>query len=152
MQTARCGLAFGRRPRCTVPLVRPAIRSPAQSAWCVGALLWFALPFYLGLLRALRYCYQPRYAIILVGLVGLLVPGVVSEYAPHFHRILGATAPTALLCALGLDWLWQWRPRGYPVTFIAIGPWLVAFLLTTGTLRSRKLFCALGAARPLLCL
>lgn len=73
--------------------------------------LWFALPFYLGLLLALRWVAQPAYAIPLIGLGGLLLPGIFSEYAPHFHRILGAAAPTALLCGLGLDWLWQWHPR-----------------------------------------
>ena len=41
----------------------------------------------------------------LLGLIGLLLPGVFSEYAPHFHRMLGAAAPVALLCGMGLDWL-----------------------------------------------
>ena len=37
----------------------------------------------------------------------MLLPGVLSEYAPHFHRVLGATAPAALLTGLGLAWIWQ---------------------------------------------
>jgi hypothetical protein len=56
-----------------------------------------------GLLLALWRLRNPAYTTVLVGLVGLLLPGVFSEYAPHYHRILGATAPTALLCGLGLD-------------------------------------------------
>jgi hypothetical protein len=51
------------------------------------------------------------FAIPVVGLVGLLLPGALSEYAPHFHRVVGATAPAALLCGIGLDWLWQRLPR-----------------------------------------
>ncbi len=64
---------------------------------------WQFLPFAAGALLALWRVRNPAYSTLLVGLVGLLLPGVFSEYAPHFHRILGATVPTALLCALGLD-------------------------------------------------
>ncbi|MEZ4869661.1 MAG: hypothetical protein R3C14_50515 [Caldilineaceae bacterium] len=72
--------------------------------------VWLALPFYGGLVLALWRVRAPAYAIMLTGLIGLLLPGVFSEYAPHFHRILGASAPVALLCGVGLDALWQWRP------------------------------------------
>jgi hypothetical protein len=75
--------------------------------------LWLAAPFYLGLLVALRRAAHPGYALALIGLGGLLLPGVFSEYAPHFHRSLGAAAPAALLCGIGLDWLWQ-LPLHYP--------------------------------------
>lgn len=68
---------------------------------------WQALPFYLGLALALWRIRRPAYTIAVAGLVGLLLPGVVSEYAPHFHRVLGAAAPAALLCGIGLDWLGQ---------------------------------------------
>ncbi|MFN2203444.1 MAG: hypothetical protein ACK2UO_19770 [Caldilineaceae bacterium] len=69
--------------------------------------LWQALPFYIGLIVALLRIRRPAYSIAVFGLLGLLLPGVFSEYAPHFHRVLGAAAPAALLCGLGLDWLWQ---------------------------------------------
>ncbi len=72
--------------------------------------LWLAIPFWAGLLLALRRVRAPAYWIPLLGLVGLLSVGIVSEYAPHFHRVLGAAAPVALLCAVALDWLWQMRP------------------------------------------
>lgn len=94
--------------------------------------LWQALPFYLGLSLALWRSRRPPYAISLIGLVGLLLPGALSAEAPHFHRLLGAAAPTALLCAVGLDALWQWRPlSGAPQTMAkdhAAGPidWWVA--------------------------
>ncbi|MFN8490801.1 MAG: hypothetical protein U0350_24630 [Caldilineaceae bacterium] len=82
--------------------------------------LWQALPFYLGLGLALWRIRRPAYGIILIGLVGLLLPGALSSHAPHFHRLLGASAPTALLCAVGLDAVWQWRPWG---TELGAGGW-----------------------------
>jgi hypothetical protein len=72
---------------------------------------WQAIPFYLGLGLAIWRIRRPAYAIAVAGLVGLLLPGVVSEYAPHFHRVLGAAAPAALLCGIGLDWLGQAATR-----------------------------------------
>ena len=51
---------------------------------------------------------NPAYSILLIGLVGMLLPGVLSEHAPHFHRVLGAAAPVALLCGFGLDGLIDW--------------------------------------------
>lgn len=77
---------------------------------------WLALPFYLGLLLALWRRLRLTYLIMLSGLIGLLLPGVFSEYAPHFHRILGAAAPTALLCAVGLDGLWGAAKVGWPLS------------------------------------
>jgi hypothetical protein len=70
--------------------------------------LWQAVPFYLGLGLAIWRIRQPVYALPVVGLAGMLLPGVLSEYAPHFHRILGAAAPAALLAGLGLAWIWRW--------------------------------------------
>ena len=71
--------------------------------------LWQDLLFFLGLAIAIWRVRQPGYAITLMSLVALLLPGALSNHAPHFHRILGASGPTAMLCAIGLDWLWQWR-------------------------------------------
>lgn len=94
------------------PFGAPGDRDPRRNVPGLPALsLGLALPFYLGLGLALRRIAQPAYAIVLIGLVGLLLLGVFSEYAPHFHRILGAAAPTALLCGLGLEQIWRWRPQ-----------------------------------------
>ena len=102
------------------PLGAPGDLDPRRNVPGLPALsLWLALPFYLGLLVALRWVRQPAYALPLLGLVGLLLPGVFSEYAPHFHRILGAAAPMALLCGMGLEHLWQWRPWRFPWTSVA---------------------------------
>lgn len=69
--------------------------------------VWQAVVFYIGLAVAVLRVRRPAYSIAVLGLVGLLLPGVFSEYAPHFHRVLGASAPVALICGIGLDWLWQ---------------------------------------------
>lgn len=110
------------------PFGAPGDSDPRRNVPGLPALsFWLALPFYAGLLLALRWLTQPAYAIPLVGLLGLLLPGVFSEYAPHFHRILGAAAPTALFCGLGLDWLWRWQPR-----WATVGRWAAMLLLLAG--------------------
>ncbi|HMN29014.1 MAG TPA: hypothetical protein PKE45_12755, partial [Caldilineaceae bacterium] len=81
--------------------------------------------------------------ILLTGLIGLLLPGVLSEYAPHFHRVIGASAPVALLCGLGLDWLWQlgrarsaaWR---WPATMLRLAA--ILLLVLGGALSLRDYF------------
>jgi hypothetical protein len=90
------------------PFGRPGDLDPRRNLPGAPALnLWLAIPFYLGVGLTIWRIRRPAAAIILTGLAGLVVLGVFSEYAPHFHRVLGAAAPTALLCAVGLDWLWQ---------------------------------------------
>jgi hypothetical protein len=110
--------------------------------------LWQAIPFYLGLLialwQSLRFWQKQKVImnIPLIGLVGLLLPGIISEYAPHFHRILGAAAPTALLCGIGLDAIWRATSdlgnRARSVAVTAAGPLLAIFLLVTGTYTSAQ--------------
>ena len=96
--------------------------------------LWLAIPFYLGLaLALLRWRHAAYLTILLTSLVGLLLPGVLSEYAPHFHRILGAAAPAALLCGVGLDWLWGLgKPRAvglrWPATMLRLASVLLIVL------------------------
>ena len=69
--------------------------------------LWLAVPFWIGLAMAVWRIRRPIYAALVVGLIGMLLPGMISEYAPHFHRVLGAAAPVALLAALPLAWIWN---------------------------------------------
>ncbi|MCC6455694.1 MAG: hypothetical protein IT328_12160 [Caldilineaceae bacterium] len=106
--------------------------------------LWQAIPFYGGLLIAL---WQSRrigrsqnviMALPVIGLLGLLLPGMISEYAPHFHRILGAAAPAALLCGIGLDAGWRVISgvRSARVRFALIGPLVAGLLLVGGTITS----------------
>lgn len=98
--------------------------------------LWQVVPFYLGLALALWRIKWPVYALLVAGLVGLLLPGILSEYVPHFHRVLGAAAPAALLIGLGLAWIWQqgserWRQR-VPRMRSGLALMAVALLLLVG--------------------
>jgi len=128
---------------------------------------WQFLPFAAGFLLALWRLRNPAYSTVLIGLAGLLLPGVFSEYAPHFHRILGASAPAALLCACGLDALlrWGWVRRAnvsktaktspsHPLT-LSPSPWqawfvaiLVAVLLLGGAMVSARDYFVRWAALP----
>lgn len=97
-----------------VPLGQTGDLDPRRNLPGEAALNWWQfLPFIAGCALAFWRLRNPAYSVLLVGLAGLLLPGVFSEYAPHFHRILGASAPTALLCAVGLDALlrWGWERR-----------------------------------------
>ncbi|HAJ35368.1 MAG TPA: hypothetical protein DCL15_06705 [Chloroflexi bacterium] len=96
-----------------VPLVQAGDLDPRRNVPGLAALnLWQAIPFWLGVLLACWRIRQPAYSILLLLLAGLLLPGVLSEYAPHYHRVLGAAAPVALLGGVGLDWIWAWWGEG----------------------------------------
>ncbi len=105
--------------------------------------LWQAIPFYLGLAVALWRIRSPVYGALLLGLAGLLLPGMVSEYAPHFHRVLGAAAPAALLCGVGLDWIWQARPRGSTAL-----RWAAIVLLALGGITAARDYFVRWAGLP----
>lgn len=104
---------------------------------------WLASAFFAGLGLAMLRVRRPSYAILLLSLVGLLLPGVFTTDAPNFHRLLGATAPTALLCAIGLDRLWQWRPPY--ATQVA---WLSLLVLGLGGITSAQEYFIRWASLP----
>lgn len=117
------------------PLGAPGDLDPRRNLPGAPALnLWQALPFYLGLVWATLRLHRPALALPVIGLVGLLLPGVVSEYAPHFHRVLGAAAPVALLAGLGLDTLWRaagqrnlaWMGQAAAVLLLVLGAGVTA--------------------------
>jgi len=91
-----------------------------------------------------------------LGLIGLVAPGIFSEYAPHFHRIVGAAAPVALLCGIGLDWLYQQlsaidnkNPR--PSLFIRVLYSLpLLLILTLATITSAQNYFVRWATQPAL--
>jgi hypothetical protein len=144
--------------RMFAPLGQSGDIDPRRNLPGEAALNWWQfLPFAGGFVLALWRLRNPAYTTIIVGLVGLLLPGVFSEYAPHFHRILGAAAPTALLCAVGLDALlsWGWarnvpgmfgtplpRPRAWLATLLA------AVLLLAGAVASARDYFVRWAALP----
>jgi 4-amino-4-deoxy-L-arabinose transferase-like glycosyltransferase len=67
---------------------------------------FLALLFLVGLGRALVAFRRPAFALPLIWLGVMVVPTLVTDYAPHFGRAIGATPAVALLCALGAWSLW----------------------------------------------
>ena len=96
--------------------------------------LWQAIPFWIGIALAIVRIANPAYSILLISLGGLLLPGILSEYAPHFHRVLGAAAPVALLAGLGLDAGAGWLTRVAPLRWRRFQPgaWVAAVLIVAG--------------------
>jgi len=133
------------------PFGHPGDQDPRRNVPGAAALdLWLAIPFYLGLAIAVLRLARPVYAILVISLVGLLLPGIFSEYAPHFHRILGAAAPVALLCAVGLDWLWnigRTRFAGAAFPFSALR-WASILLLLFGAVGSARDYFVRWATLP----
>lgn len=126
------------------PLGQPGDLDPRRNLPGAPALnVWLALPFYAGLALALWRIANPAYSIALIGLVGLLLPGIFSEYAPHFNRVQGAAAPTALLCGMGLDALWSWRPAR-----AQFARWTAVLLLLLGGVTSAYNYFGRWAALP----
>jgi 4-amino-4-deoxy-L-arabinose transferase-like glycosyltransferase len=70
-----------------------------------------AIPFYLGLILALRRWKQPAIGILLLAGGTMLFTTVFSQYAPHFRRVLGITPVIALLSGLGLATIWAFAAR-----------------------------------------
>ena len=105
--------------------------------------IWLAIPFFIGAAIAILRIRRLAFQITLFSLFALLAVGVVSEYAPHFHRVLGATGPTAILCAVGLDAIWQQRPARLP--FVR---WASILLLVLATYTSWQQYFVRWASLP----
>ena len=78
---------------------------------------FLGLFFYLGLGLTLWRGRRLPYPWLLAVLAVMLVPTILSDYAPHFRRALGAAPMAALLTAIGLTALWErataaWSSRG----------------------------------------
>ena len=74
---------------------------------------FLSILFYAGLLVALWHWRTPPAGFVLLWLVVMLAPALLSEYAPHFRRAIGAAPALALLIGLGatsiLRGLFHWR-------------------------------------------
>ncbi|MEZ4583038.1 MAG: hypothetical protein R3A10_15630 [Caldilineaceae bacterium] len=106
--------------------------------------VWLALPFFAGLALALWRMRRPAYSIVLIGWIGLLLPGMVSSTRPTSTAFWAGPHPPPLLIGMGLDWLWgratlrRWRLH-----------WLVPALLVLSPGHHKRDCRALGrAARP----
>ena len=61
-----------------------------------------SIPFLIGLGVTLWRWRRPTFGVTLLAGAIMLIPTVLSEYAPHFRRAVGAAPIVALLCGLGL--------------------------------------------------
>ena len=61
-----------------------------------------SIPFLIGLGVMLWRWRRPAFGVTLLAGAIMLIPTVLSEYAPHFRRAVGAAPIVALLCGLGL--------------------------------------------------
>lgn len=106
------------------------------------------LPFLLGLLSLLRRPLRPAALFLLSWLAVMLLPTALSEYAPAFHRAIGAMPAFALLLALGVEKTAAWAATRRPTWtrgFTAAG-WAV---LLASTLLAWRAFAAWSASPDL---
>lgn len=89
-----------------------------------------SLLFVLGIGACLWRIRRPAYAGLLAWLGIMLLPTILTEYAPHYARALGAAPAAAVLAGLGTLVAWQgvthWAPRGHTVTALVLAAGLVA--------------------------
>lgn len=81
-------------------------------------LLWVIF-FFVGLSACIVRILRPSYGLLLWWLIVMSIPTVLSEYAPHFRRALGASPAVAVLMALGMVILLEWllsEPEPDPYT------------------------------------
>ncbi len=73
------------------------------------------VPFVTGFVYLLRYALRPAAAFLLTWLGVMLLPTVLSEYAPSFQRAIGALPAFALIAALGLERAAAWGASRWPL-------------------------------------
>lgn len=71
-------------------------------------------PFLIGFIYLLRHLRRPASAFLLLWLAVMLLPTVLSDYAPSFQRAIGALPSLALIAALGLERLVAWAAGRWP--------------------------------------
>lgn len=69
---------------------------------------FLALLFLVGLGRTLVQFRHPRQFLPAIWLGVMLLPTLITTFAPHFGRSVGATPAVVLLCALGVWEIWMW--------------------------------------------
>jgi 4-amino-4-deoxy-L-arabinose transferase-like glycosyltransferase len=63
---------------------------------------FLSLPFAVGLFFSVWRWRRPAFSVTIIAVLAMLTPTILSEYAPHFRRAIGASPMIALLAALGL--------------------------------------------------
>ncbi|MGB8647482.1 MAG: glycosyltransferase family 39 protein [Anaerolineae bacterium] len=72
---------------------------------------FLALLFIAGLAISLRRVKKSAYTLVLIWFVVMTLPSALTEFAPNLRRAIGALPAVALLCGIGVEWLWQTASR-----------------------------------------
>ncbi len=100
---------------------------------------WLMLaPFLIGLANLIRHLLRPAALFLLSWLAVMLLPTILSDYAPAFHRAIGAMPVFALLIALGLEKATSWVGSRWPSVRkwgVALA-WAILFLAVVLTWQS----------------
>lgn len=121
------------------------------------ALDWLtAIPFLVGLGFLLRHALRPAALFLLSWLGVLLLPTLLSEYAPSFQRAIGAVPVFAFAIALGLEAAVSWGGRRWRVgerhVLSTVEGWLAGagwVLLVAATLLTWRSFASWAASSEL---
>jgi len=70
--------------------------------------------FLVGLSWSLWRCKRPGYLFLIVWLLVMLLPAILSDNAPLFHRAVGALPPALLIVAIGLEKAVSWGEKRLP--------------------------------------
>ncbi len=113
--------------------------------------------FFLGLGRCLWQWRRPAYAFPVLWLLVMLVPTILSEYAPHLRRAIGAAPAVAIITAIGLallvETIWtaagRWRTRARSWTRAGILAGLGLGLLASTALTVGDYFLVWGPSPDL---
>mgnify|MGYP001033614454 FL=1 len=93
---------------------------------------WLALPFLLGILPLARRRPRPETVFLLGWLGVMLLPSILTDYAPSFQRAIGAVPPLCLLVGSGLHRLAAWVTRRTGRTWVGSALAVVLLLGNAG--------------------
>lgn len=102
--------------------------------------------FLLGLGLLLARSKEPRNALLLLWIAIMLLPGLLTDSAPHFLRTAGIMPAVFLILALGLGEAWNWlRMKGLP---FSLAQPVLALLLVGSTISAFYDYFYRWPARP----
>ena len=94
-----------------------------------------ALSMLMGIALAVRRIRQPAYALILIWLVVMIVPGLIAtKETPNYLRVTGIIPAVFILPALAAGWLWEVWETHAPAVLRALPVLLVMLALLGGSI------------------
>ena len=109
----------------------------------VGAAL-----FLIGVAVAMWRWRDPRYGLVLIGLLVTLVPGMFSQPAPNYAHTVGAMVFAFALPGLGAEATWSWATARWGNTTRRIGTVALAALLVGNLIWTVRDFFIVWPAQP----